>query len=132
MIAALINHLWQSTLFCGGAWLITLALRANGAALRHWVWLLASLKFLVPFSLLFYVGSYIGLPAARTADIPPLMLGDALQSVAVLVSPTSALRATESRRGFDRARLRCWRSGSAAHCWSARAGCSRGAPRIHW
>jgi hypothetical protein len=56
MIAALINHLWQSTLFCGGAWLITLALRANGAALRHWVWLLASLKFLVPFSLLFYVG----------------------------------------------------------------------------
>ena len=70
MIAALINHLWQSTLFCGGAWLITLALRANSAALRHWIWLLASLKFLVPFSLLFYVGSFIGLPAARIADDP--------------------------------------------------------------
>ena len=53
MIAALINHLWQSTLFCGGVWLITLALRDNSAALRHWIWLLASLKFLVPFSLLF-------------------------------------------------------------------------------
>ena len=96
MIAALINHLWQSTLFCAGAWLITLALRANGAALRHWIWLLASLKFLVPFSLLFYVGSYIGLPVSRTTDIPPLMLGDTLQSVALLVSPTDALRATES------------------------------------
>ena len=47
MISALINHLWQSTLFCCGAWLITLALRANGAALRHWIWLLASLTLLV-------------------------------------------------------------------------------------
>jgi bla regulator protein BlaR1 len=98
MISALINHLWQSTLFCGGAWLITLALRANSAALRHWVWMLASLKFLVPFSLLFYVGSFIGLPAARIADTQPLMLGGALQSVSVLVSP-SALRATESGAG---------------------------------
>jgi beta-lactamase regulating signal transducer with metallopeptidase domain len=96
MISGLINHLWQSTLFCGGAWLITLALRANSASLRHWVWLLASLKFLVPFSLLFYVGSYIGLPVARTVDIQPLMLGDALQSVSLLVSPTDALRATSS------------------------------------
>ena len=96
MIAALVNHLWQSTLFCGGAWLITLALRANSAALRHWIWMLASLKFLVPFSLLFFVGSYIGLPAARTVDTPPLMLGDALQSVSLLVSPTDALRAAES------------------------------------
>jgi len=96
MISGLINHLWQSTLFCGGAWLITLALRANSASLRHWVWLLASLKFLVPFSLLFYVGSFIGLPVARTADIQPLMLGDTLQSVSLLVSPTDALRATSS------------------------------------
>jgi len=95
MIAALVNHLWQSTLFCGGAWLITLALRPNSAALRHWIWLLASIKFLVPFSLLFFVGSYIGLPATRIADTPPLMLGDALQSVSPLVSP-GALRATGS------------------------------------
>ncbi|MEO8019073.1 MAG: M56 family metallopeptidase [Pseudomonadota bacterium] len=93
MIAALINHLWQSTLFCGGAWLITLMLRANSAALRHSIWLIASLKFLVPFSLLFFIGSCIGLPAARTAE-QPLLFGDALQSVSVLVAPTSALRAT--------------------------------------
>jgi beta-lactamase regulating signal transducer with metallopeptidase domain len=99
MIAALVNHLWQSTLFCGGAWLITLALRANSASLRHWIWLLASLKFLVPFSLLFYVGSYIGLPVARAVDTQPLMLGDALQSVSLLVSPTGALRASGSGAG---------------------------------
>jgi len=96
MIAALINHLWQSTLFCCGAWLTTLMLRANSASLRHWIWLLASVKFLVPFSLLFLVGSFIGMPAARIADEQPLMLGDALQSASLLVSPTGALRATES------------------------------------
>jgi beta-lactamase regulating signal transducer with metallopeptidase domain len=94
MIAALINHLWQSTLFCGGVWLITLMLRANSAALRHSIWLIASLKFLVPFSLLFAIGSYIGLPAVRIAG-QPLMFGDALQSVSVLVAP-GAPRATET------------------------------------
>jgi beta-lactamase regulating signal transducer with metallopeptidase domain len=95
MIAALINHLWQSTLFCGGAWLITLTLRANSAALRHSIWLIASLKFLVPFSLLFFVGSYLGLPAARIADNHGPLLGNALQSAAVWVAP-GAPRATES------------------------------------
>ena len=95
MIAALVNHLWQSTLFCGGAWLITLMLRTNGAALRHWIWLLASVKFLVPFSVLFFIGSLIGMPAARIADHQPLVLGDALQNASVLVSP-GALRPIES------------------------------------
>jgi bla regulator protein BlaR1 len=94
MIAALINHLWQSTLFCCGAWLITRLLRANSASLRHWIWLLASLKFLVPFSLLFFIGSFFGMPAARIVDEQPLMLGDALQSASLLVSP-GALRATD-------------------------------------
>jgi bla regulator protein blaR1 len=100
MIAALINHLWQSTLFCGGAWLISVMLRPNRAALRHWIWFTASLKFLVPFSLLFSLGSVFGLPAARIADHRPQMLGDALQSASLLVSPTSALRATESATGL--------------------------------
>ena len=95
MIAALINHLWQSTLFCGGAWLITLTLRANSAALRHAIWLIASLKFLVPFSLLFFLGSYFGLPAARIADNHGPALGGALQSATVWVAP-GALRATET------------------------------------
>jgi hypothetical protein len=57
------NHLWQSTLFAGTAGLLTLALRRNPARVRHWVWVAASLKFLVPFSLLVaYVFPY---PSAR-------------------------------------------------------------------
>ena len=62
MTGALLDHLWQSTLFCGGVWLLTFGLRANSAALRHWLWLLASLKFLVPFSALYTVGALAGLP----------------------------------------------------------------------
>jgi uncharacterized protein (TIGR03435 family) len=51
------NHLWQSTLFAAAAGLLTLMLRKNHARARYWLWLAASLKFLVPFSLLTGLGS---------------------------------------------------------------------------
>jgi uncharacterized protein (TIGR03435 family) len=54
---ALGNHLWQSTLFAAAAGLLTLMLRKNQARARYWLWLAASLKFLVPFSLLTALGS---------------------------------------------------------------------------
>jgi bla regulator protein BlaR1 len=46
------DHLWQSTLFAAGAGLIVLLLRSNRAEVRYRIWLIASLKFLIPFSLL--------------------------------------------------------------------------------
>jgi uncharacterized protein (TIGR03435 family) len=58
-LAPIANHLWQSTLFAGVAGLLTLALRKNSARVRHWVWVAASLKFLVPFSVLITLGSYV-------------------------------------------------------------------------
>lgn len=54
------SHLVESTLFAGAAALLTLAFRANRAQVRFWLWLSASLKFLVPFALLSMVGSHIG------------------------------------------------------------------------
>lgn len=56
MITALFDHLWQSTAFVCAAGLLTLTLRRQAARTRYWVWLVASLKFLVPFSLLTAVG----------------------------------------------------------------------------
>ena len=50
------NHLWQSTVVVLMAWLVSLALRNNHARTRYWVWMIASLKFLVPFSLLIAAG----------------------------------------------------------------------------
>lgn len=51
MIAAILDHLWQSTLFAMGAGLLTLLFARNGAHIRYWLWFVASAKFLVPFSL---------------------------------------------------------------------------------
>jgi bla regulator protein blaR1 len=56
---ALGDHLWQSTLFALAAGLLTLLLRKNHARARYWLWLAASLKFLVPFSLLVILGSHL-------------------------------------------------------------------------
>lgn len=57
--AALVNHLWQSTMVAALAWLLTLALRKNQARVRYWVWMTASVKFLLPFSLLFAAGEWV-------------------------------------------------------------------------
>ena len=56
---ALGNHLWQSTLFAITAGLLTLVLRKNRAGGRYWLWLAASVKFLIPFSLLVGIGSHL-------------------------------------------------------------------------
>ncbi|MGA2574710.1 MAG: M56 and DUF3738 domain-containing protein [Bryobacteraceae bacterium] len=58
--SALANHLWQSSVFAGIAGLLALALRKNHARTRHWLWLTASVKFLIPFSLLADMGSRLG------------------------------------------------------------------------
>ena len=53
----LANHLWQSTLVAVAAGVLTLALRKNQARTRYWLWLAASTKFLIPFSLLVRIGA---------------------------------------------------------------------------
>jgi len=66
------NHLWQSTLFAGVAWLLTLALRNNRARVRHWIWLAASCKFLLPLSALIALGGHIqwrSVPEAAQSNI---------------------------------------------------------------
>jgi uncharacterized protein (TIGR03435 family) len=67
---AFANHLWQSTLVAGAAWLLTLALKGNRAQVRYWLWLAASVKFLIPFSLLVSAGSYWGWAKAPAATPP--------------------------------------------------------------
>jgi bla regulator protein BlaR1 len=59
LLPALGNHLWQSTLFAIAAGLLTLLLRKNQARARYWLWLAASVKFLIPFSLLAGLGSHL-------------------------------------------------------------------------
>jgi bla regulator protein blaR1 len=64
------NHLWQSTLFAGLAALVALGLRKNQARVRYQLWLAASLKFLIPFSLLIRLGSHLA--PYRSAETRPV------------------------------------------------------------
>ncbi|WP_109488100.1 M56 family metallopeptidase [Occallatibacter savannae] len=62
--AILLNHLWQSTAVALLAFLLTLALRNNAARVRYGIWLLASIKFLLPFQLLSSLGTHLARPVS--------------------------------------------------------------------
>ncbi len=88
----ILNHLWQSTLFVAAAWLLTLALRKNRAQARYWVWLAASAKFVLPFSMLIWLGSQVSWRAAPmtpqhiptvTIEHPVRLIGDPTARAAV-------------------------------------------------
>ena len=66
-INSLVNHLWQSTLFAAIVALLALALQKNQARWRARLWLAASMKFLVPFSVLAGIGSRFGWCSPRVA-----------------------------------------------------------------
>src|SRR5690348_679946 len=70
----LANHVWQSTLFAAAAGLLALALRKSPARVRHGVWLIASLKFLVPFSVLVFLGSQLSWHTASAPAAPHLSM----------------------------------------------------------
>src|SRR4051812_11349396 len=77
MIAGLPNHLWQSTLFVAAAALLAAAFRKNGAHVRHAIWLVASVKILVPFWVIVNAGSVlhtlIPAPASTVAAVTVTM-----------------------------------------------------------
>jgi beta-lactamase regulating signal transducer with metallopeptidase domain len=87
MIAGLLDHLWQSTLFAGGIALLTLVFRRNGASLRFWLWFAASVKFLVPFAGLVALGDYLS--RQFPASLPPSLL--AIQPAAEKLSAPARL-----------------------------------------
>ena len=60
MLTEVVNHLWQSTLFAALVAALMTNLRDHGAHVRYWLWWAASVKFVVPFSLLTLLGSSLG------------------------------------------------------------------------
>ena len=68
----MVNHLIQSTVFAVLMGLLTLLLRNNRAATRYWVWLAASLKFLIPFSLFVEIGHRLTWTTAPVITQPRL------------------------------------------------------------
>lgn len=60
---AIVNHLWQSTVFAVAAGVLALRLRHHRATVRFSIWQAASVKFLVPFSSLVAIGARVPLGA---------------------------------------------------------------------
>ena len=58
-MSLLLDHLWQSSAVLAVIGLWTIAFRRNGAQVRHALWTAASLKFLLPFALLNWLGIWL-------------------------------------------------------------------------
>jgi bla regulator protein blaR1 len=71
MISTVANHLWQSTVFAVVAGLLAWMLRRNSARVRYSLWMAASIKFLVPMSLLVAFGSSVE-PWTPRPFVPPM------------------------------------------------------------
>ncbi len=117
---ALADHLWQSTLFAGVAGLLTLVFRRNRAAVRHALWLAASVKFLVPFSVLIGMGSLIEWRKAPAAVQPQVtFVMEEISQPFALRGPAPVVASvprTPSR--VPEVLLGVWMCGFAANGWA--------------
>jgi beta-lactamase regulating signal transducer with metallopeptidase domain len=77
----LVNHLWQSTVFAAVAGLLALALRNNLAQVRYWLWLAASVKFLIPFAILVDVDSHFGWHPESAISTTPSVFPSIIEQV---------------------------------------------------
>jgi bla regulator protein BlaR1 len=121
MISGLLAHVWQSTLCAGAAWLLTLALRRNQAQIRYWIWFLASVKFLVPFSLLVGLGESV--PWRTASPATETGWGTVANQVRPLVTLSDVggdVAAGGANRGLAAAALVVWFCGfsAIAICWA--------------
>jgi bla regulator protein blaR1 len=83
----IINHLWQSSCFALLAGLLAFVLRKNSPKVRYWVWLSASLKFLIPFALLVSLGGVVPRPTRHPVSVAAPVFPNALVQIAQPFSP---------------------------------------------
>jgi len=83
----IINHLWQSSCIALLAGLLAFVLRKNSPKVRYWVWLSASLKFLIPFALLVSLGGVVPRPTRRPVSVAAPGFTNTLVQIAQPISP---------------------------------------------
>ena len=114
--AALVNHLWQSTLVALLAWLLTLALKNNHARARYWVWMIASIKFLVPFSAFIAIGEWLRPVSAApmqstTFTFVAEKVAQPVQPITIDFSGASVAAASHPTHSVAAILLACWACG---------------------
>jgi bla regulator protein blaR1 len=85
-----INHLWQSSCFVLLTALLAFVLRKNPPKVRYWVWLSASLKFLLPFALLVSLGNAVKWPAQHAVAFPAPVFSSTVVEIAEPFTPPSS------------------------------------------
>jgi uncharacterized protein (TIGR03435 family) len=110
-VSELGNHLWQSTLFAAAVAVVCFALRKNQARTRYWLWLAASLKFLVPFSLLVSLGTRVDVRV-----VPPAVPAIRVEQISTSFAPVTAAAHTAyhapAMAWWPRVLVALWLSGS--------------------
>ena len=103
MGAGVANHLWQSTAFAVVVWGATLLLRKNSARVRYGLWVAASVKFLVPFSLLIGLGGMLPRPQHAVVTMPVYSAVDEVglpfSEVGTVPVAAAVTHVSEARRG---------------------------------
>jgi bla regulator protein BlaR1 len=127
MIPGLVAHLWQSTLFVGAVWLLALTLRKNHAQVRYRIWFIASVKFLIPFSLLVGLGArvpqHVAAPPPQTAWVAVAeQVGQPLTAFPEDVARAVVTAGPVNQNHFAAFALAFWAWGFTAItiCWLAR------------
>ncbi|MGC4054792.1 MAG: hypothetical protein QM757_38615 [Paludibaculum sp.] len=87
---AVATHLMQSTVFAAAVALLSLAFRRNRAKVRFRLWFCASIKFLLPFSLLTMLGSLWN-PVAGKRSAAVQMAAPVLKWMQPALGPTGAI-----------------------------------------
>jgi len=123
MIPGLIAHLWQSTVFAGTAWLLTLGLRKNSAQVRYRILFVASIKFLIPLSLLVGLGTLVPRRSAVPSVQPTwLETAEPLVTLPAVATQVAGVEERTTPDYFVAAVLAVWFCGFAAImiCWLRR------------
>jgi GWxTD domain-containing protein len=79
-LSFLANHLWQTTLFAALVAVLVACLRQNAARIRFCLWFAASLKFLLPFSVLVTIGTELA-SSFDTPSVVPVNLSVIFESI---------------------------------------------------
>ncbi|HEU0120168.1 MAG TPA: M56 family metallopeptidase [Bryobacteraceae bacterium] len=104
------NHLWQSTLFAILVAALTRLLRSSQAQARHWLWTAASLKFLLPFSLLASLGGALAWhPSASVTQVRPVAA--AVSQASELLIPLPAAPMATGTNWLSAVLLAAWSMG---------------------
>jgi bla regulator protein BlaR1 len=101
VIGEITNHLWQTTIFAAAVGLFIVAFRKNRAQVRYWIWLSASLKFLIPFSLLANAGTRLWEALAPARNTNGLASAAISQAVTQITQPFSQTFVAGPSARFD-------------------------------